>query len=105
MDIETLKEQITTILAATKPYIQKLVDEKVIPAIKTFAYKTLSKKADKVVNSLVKLKEKAEAEEDEDKKAAHLLGFQLGAEAIIAIGNKLVEAGNTLLETDEEDEE
>ena len=61
MDIETLKEQITAILAATKPYIQKLVDEKIIPAIKTFAYKTLSKKADKVVNSLVKLKEKAEA--------------------------------------------
>ena len=44
------------------------------------------------------VKEKAEAEPNADKKAAHLLGFKLGAEAIIAIGNKLVEAGTILLE-------
>lgn len=98
MDVEKLKEQIKNILILSKPFIQKLVDEKIIPAVKTFAYKTLQKKADKIVNNLVKLKEKAEAETNPDKKAAHLLGFQLGAEAIIAIGNKLVESGTILLE-------
>ena len=98
MDMDNLKTQIKELLAVSKPFIQKLVDEKIIPAVKTFAYKTLQKKADRVVNNLVKLKEKAEAEPNTDKKAAHLLGFKLGAEAIIAIGNKLVEAGTILLE-------
>lgn len=98
MDLSNLKAQIKEILTLSKPFIQKLVDEKIIPTVKTFAYKTLQKKADRVVNSLVKLKEKAEAEENADKKAAHLLGFKLGAEAIVAIGNKLVEAGTILLE-------
>lgn len=98
MNTTALKEQIKGILTISKPFIQKLVDEKVIPTVKTFAYKTLQKKADRVISNLVKLKEKAETEENENKKAAHLLGFKLGAEAIVAIGNKLVEAGTVLLE-------
>lgn len=98
MDITALKEQIKGILIISKPFVQKLVDEKVIPAVKTFAYRTLQKKADRVINNLVALKEKAEKEENAEKKAAHMLGFKLGAEAIIAIGNKLVEAGTALME-------
>lgn len=98
MDVNALKEQIKGILIISKPFIQKLVDEKVIPAIKTFAYKTLQKKADRVINNLVTLKGKAEAETNETKKAAHLIGLKLGAEAIVAIGEKLVEAGKILLE-------
>jgi len=98
MDIATLKEQVKLILTLSKPAIQKLVDEKVIPALKTFAYKTLQKKADRLINNLVKLKEKAENETDEIKKSAHLIGLKLGAEAAISIGEKLVEAGKVLLE-------
>ena len=49
MDMDNLKTQIKELLAVSKPFIQKLVDEKIIPAVKTFAYKTLQKKADRVV--------------------------------------------------------
>lgn len=98
MELANLKVQIKELLVVSKPFIQKLVDEKIIPSVKTFAYRTLQKKADNVIKNLVNLKEKAESEENADKKAAHLLGFKLGAEAIIAIGNKLVEAGTILLE-------
>lgn len=98
MDVVKLKEQVKQILILSKPFVQKLVDEKVIPAVKTFAYKTLQKKADRIINNLVTLKGKAENELNEDKRNAHLLGLRLGAEAIVAIGEKLVEAGKILLE-------
>ena len=98
MDVAELTEQIKGLLTISKPFIQKLVDEKVIPAVKTFAYKTLQKKADRIINNLVTLKSKAENELNEDKRKAHLLGLKLGAEAIVAIGEKLVEAGTILLE-------
>lgn len=97
MNITELKEKIKEILILSKPFIQKLVDEKIIPAVKAFAYKTLQKKADRIISNLVALKEKAENELDETKRKNHLLGLKLGAEAIIAIGNKLVEAGTILL--------
>lgn len=46
MDLSNLKAQIKEILLVSKPFIQKLVDEKIIPSVKTFAYRTLQKKAD-----------------------------------------------------------
>lgn len=96
MDIKNLKEQLKVILAITKPFITKLVEEKIIPAAKTYMYSSLAKKKDRIVNSLLKLLDKYENEEDETKKAAHKTGLTLGIEAISAIGQSLTEAAETL---------
>ena len=99
MDIKEFKKKIETVLLLSRPIIQKLVDEKVIPATKVFIYKILQKKADSAIKRLIVLKEKALNETNETKRNAHLIGLKLGAEALIAIGEKLITAGKELAET------
>lgn len=96
MDAKALKEKFKTVLAVTKPFITKLIDEKVIPAAKCYMYSSLQKKKDRVVNSLLKLVDKYNKEENADKKAAHKIGLDLGIETLEAIGNNLIEAANEL---------
>ena len=98
MNFDELKNKIKEKLRESKPIIQKLTEEKVIPAVKTFAYKILQKKSDVAINRLLALKEKALKETDETIKSNHLIGLTLGAEALIAIGEKLTQAGKYLLE-------
>lgn len=98
MDLKGLKDKLKTFLALTKPYITKLLDEKVIPAAKCYMYSSLQKKKDRAVNSLLKLVEKYEKETDVDKKAAHKIGLDLGIETLDAIGKNLVEVANELRE-------
>lgn len=98
MDFEEIKNKVKETLKNSKPIIQKLTEEKIIPAAKTFAYKILQKKTDVAINRLLALKEKALKETDETTKNNHLIGLKLGAEALIAIGEKLIQAGKYLLE-------
>ncbi len=98
MDLKVLKDNVKALLIASKPVINKLVEEKVIPAAKAYMYSGLQKRKDRIVNSLLKLLEKYKKETNEDKKAAHKIGLDLGIEAIEAIGNGLLDAAKELKE-------
>lgn len=98
MDLKALKDNIKALLILTKPVVNKLIEEKVVPAAKAFMYSSLQKKKDRVVNSLLKLLEKYKTETNEDKKAAHKIGLELGIDAIDTIGKGLMDAAATLRE-------
>lgn len=78
IDVKQLKTKIKNLLVLTRPIVNKLLDEKVIPAAKVYMYSSLQKKKDRIVNSLLKLLEKYKNETDTDKKAAHKIGLDLG---------------------------
>lgn len=96
IDFKMLKELFIPVLAISKPFVQKIVEEKIIPAIKTMIYTVLQKKKDRAVLKLLGLLAKYKNEENETKKAAHLTGLKLGISALKSIGESMIEAANQI---------
>ena len=96
VEFKVLKERFLPVLALSKPIVQKIVDEKVIPAIKTLIYTILQKKKDREVIKLLDLLAKYKNEENEAKKATHLTGLKLGISALKSIGESMIEAADKI---------
>ena len=87
-----MNANIISLLTVVIPVIQKLIESKVVPALKRKAYQRLDDFTNDRIEDLGNLVDKIKACEDERKKQAHLEGLKLGAEAIKAIGEKLTKA-------------
>lgn len=96
MDLSKLKIVLKTALELSKPYVLKVIEEKIIPAAKTFIYTSLQKKKNAAVGSLLKVLTKYKNETDETKKNAHRVGLELGVAALTAIANSLTEATDAI---------
>lgn len=89
-------EIIKAILVVTLPFIQELVQSKVVPFLKRKAYETLDLKADRLIKDLAQNASKITAEENEAKKLAYVEGTKLGIDAIRAIADKLTMAADEI---------
>jgi len=78
------------------PFIQKMIESKVIPAAIRKMYEFFDTQATYIIEKLGELLEKIKATENPTKKAAHLEGFKLGIATIEAVGKKLLEAAEIL---------
>jgi len=78
------------------PFIQKMIESKVIPAAIRKMYEFFDVQKNYIVEKLFELFEKWEATLDPIKKAAHLEGLKLGIATIEAIGKSLVEVAEIL---------
>lgn len=87
-----LQEVIKTILAITIPYIQKLIQSKVVPIFKRKAYEAVDSKVDKLISDLAQNASKITNEKDEFKKLAYIEGTKLGVETLRAVAEKLNKA-------------
>lgn len=94
--LKDLKLIVAPILEISRPIVKKIIDEKIIPAAKTWIYTSLQKKKDKAVNKLLVLVTKYNNETDETKKQAHKVGLDLGLNALKVIGTSMVEAAQKI---------
>lgn len=90
------KKLLSELLAFALPYLKKLIESKIVPALKRKAYQRLDDFANDRIEDLSELLEKIKKTDNEEKKKRHLEGFRLGVEALIAIGEKLQKAGELL---------
>ena len=89
-------EIIKAILVVTLPFIQELVQSKVVPFLKRKAYETLDLKADRLIKDLAQNASKITAEENEAKKLAYIEGTKLGIDTLRAIADKLTMAADEI---------
>lgn len=89
-------EIIKAILVVTLPFIQELIQSKVVPVLKRKAYETLDLRADRLIKDLAQNASKITAEENEAKKLAYIEGTKLGIEAMRAIADKLAMAADEI---------
>lgn len=89
-------EIIKAILIVTLPFIQELVQSKVVPFLKRKAYETLDLKADRLIKDLAQNASKIAAEENEAKKIAYVEGTKLGIDTLRAIADKLTMAADEI---------
>ncbi len=94
--LKTLKTIVAPILEISKPIVKKIIEEKIIPAAKTWIYTSLQKKKDKAVNKLLVLAAKYSEETDEVKKQTRKVGLDLGLNALEAIGTSMLEAAQKI---------
>ena len=87
---------IQTILQITLPLIQKLIQSKVVPALKRKAYQVVDIKANKLIEDLAQNAAKIAKEENEVKKLAYIEGTKLGVETLRAIADKLNKAAEEI---------
>lgn len=90
------KALLSELLAFALPYLKKLIESKIVPALKRKAYERLDDFASDRIEDLSELLEKIKKTDNEEKKKRHLEGFKLGVEALTAIGEKLQKAGELL---------
>lgn len=84
------------ILNITIPYIQQLIESKVVPLVKRKAYETLDKRADKLIEDLAQNASKIVREENEVKRFSYYEGTKLGVEMLKAMANKLNKAAEEI---------
>ncbi len=84
------------ILQITLPFIQQLIESKVVPMLKRKAYETLDKRADKLIEDLAQNAAKIAKEENETKRFAYYEGTKLGVETLRALGNKFLKAADEI---------
>lgn len=91
-----IKEIIQPLLQIALPLIQQFIKSTVIPKIIRKSYERFDTYANDIIESLSDLVEKIKAEENEEKKLAHINGFKLGIKTIRAISNKMLQASECL---------
>lgn len=96
MNKENLKNNLREIFKSSIPFLKKMAEEKIVPAIIKKSYELLSKKSQKVIEQLYNLLEKIKTTKDEEKRKAHLIGFKLGLDIIGALGKELTNAHEQL---------
>lgn len=90
------KEIILSLLKKVLPFIENLIQSKIVPVLKRKAYESLDEFANERIEDLMELLEKIKSEDDFSKKQRRLEGFILGIETLEAIGKKLVESSEVL---------
>lgn len=93
---ETLLEIIKTLLSLTVPFIQKLIESKVVPFLKRKAYEKVDAKVDNLIEDLAQNASKISAEENEVKRLAYVEGTKLGVDTLRAIAEKLTKAADEI---------
>ena len=93
---ETLLEIIKTLLSLTVPFIQKLIESKVVPFLKRKAYEKVDAKVDNLIEDLAQNASKISAEENEVKRLAYVEGTKLGVDTLRAIADKLTKAADEI---------
>ena len=96
MEVFQNHPSIDAILVVTLPFIQELVQSKVVPFLKRKAYETLDLKADRLIKDLAQNASKIAAEENEAKKIAYVEGTKLGIDTLRAIADKLTMAADEI---------
>lgn len=91
-----LQETIKIILTITIPYIQKLIQSKVVPMFKRKAYEAVNDKVDKLINDLAQNSSKIKLETNDTKKLAYIEGTKLGVDTLRAVADKLNQAADEI---------
>lgn len=89
---------IKKILLLTAPFIKKLIEAKVVPAVKRRLYEKVDVKIDKLIEDLAQNVSKIKDETDEVKKLAYIEGSQLGIDMLRAMSTKLAKAADAIEE-------
>lgn len=89
-------EVLKTILQITMPFIQQLIESKVVPTIKRKAYEKLDEKADKLIEDLAQNASKIKDADDSIKYTAYIEGTKLGIDTLKALAEKLVKAADEI---------
>ena len=79
-------------LLLTIPFIENLIESKVVPTLKRKAYEAFDRKADKLIVDLAQNASKIATEENDIKKLAYKEGTMLGVETLKALAEKLNKA-------------
>lgn len=96
INLNQIKAVLQPILLISKPFVEKIIEEKIIPAAKTWIYTSLQKKKDRAINKLSILLVKYQNATDDTKKKSYKVGLDLGADALLAIGKSMVEAAEKI---------
>lgn len=89
-------EIIKTIFMITLPFIQKLIESKVVPTLKRKTYEKVDTKVDNLIEDLAQNASKISTEENEVKKLAYIEGTKLGVDTLRAIAEKLNKAADEI---------
>lgn len=89
MNKEKLKNNLKKIFEISLPFLEKMTEEKIVPALTKKSYGILSKNSQKIIEKLEMLLEKIKTTENIEKRKAHLIGFKLGLDIIGSIGKEL----------------
>lgn len=89
-------EVLKTILQITMPFIQQLVESKVVPTVKRKAYEKLDEKADKLIEDLAQNASKIKDADDSIKYIAYIEGTKLGIDTLRALADKLMKAADEI---------
>lgn len=89
-------EVLKTILQITMPFIQQLVESKVVPTAKRKAYEKLDEKADKLIEDLAQNASKIKDADDSIKYIAYIEGTKLGIDTLRALADKLMKAADEI---------
>ena len=81
-NVNQIKAVLQPILLISKPFVEKIIEEKIIPAAKTWIYTSLQKKKDRAINKLSILLVKYQNATDDTKKKSYKVGLDLGAERL-----------------------
>ena len=84
-----MNPKILELLTLVLPFIEKLIESTVVPAIKRKAYQRLDEFTNDRIEDLANLVEKINKEENAIKKQAHLEGLKLGVATLEAVAEKL----------------
>lgn len=87
---------IQTILQITLPFIQELIQSKIVPTVKRKAYEFIDDKSDELIEDLAQNASKIASETDKVKKLAYVEGTKLGVETLRALADKLNKAANEI---------
>lgn len=87
---------IQTILQITLPFIQNLIESKVVPMAKRKTYQFLDEKVDKLIEDLAQNASKITNEENKVKKLAYFEGTKLGVDTLRAMAEKLNKAAEEI---------
>lgn len=98
MDYKAILQGLQFILSLCLPYIQKLIESKVVPTIKRKMYETINNKTTKLIEDLAQNAAKIKTEQNEVKKAAYIEGTKLGVETLRALSEKLKQAADKIAE-------
>ena len=93
MNILTIVKQL---LILTTPFIKKLIESKVVPAIKRRLYEKVDVKINNLIEDLAQNVSKIATEKDELKKLAYIEGSRLGMDTLKAMGEKLIQVANQI---------
>lgn len=92
----SFSQAISSTLTITKPILDKLIEDKAIPAAKVWVYKTIDSLKNAAVVSLLTLVSKFQKSDNEIKKSMYRIGIDLGTSALATIGKNMTDCANEI---------